>query len=437
MARKVFISILGTGYYNRTKYYSDKVDSFVETRFVQEATLKLLTQDWDKNDHAYFFLTKSARESNWNDPAQTNHTLVRRGERDTYTGLSKILKGMALAYQYDTIDIPDGNNEEDIWKIFQIVYNRFSKNDEIYFDITHAFRSIPMLVMVLINYAKFLKNIKVKSITYGNWESRNEENLSPIIDITSFSELQDWTNAANNFVNFGNSGSISELANKKIKPILRETKGADEIANGIRNFSKNITQLTEALSTNRAFLFEEGILTSKILKEINILEQHKIIEPLKPLLNKTKEKIESFSENDPVLNIFRAVRWCLDANLIQQAYSLLREGMINYILSIVFPDEYPQYQVDPTFRELVSAALKIISENLQETNWNEIAKKNKEFIQKIIEFDLLSDLIKEYVSLGQYRNDIMHAGFRSDRHEASKLIKKIEKSYNTIYSLII
>ena len=29
--------------------------------------------------------------------------------------------------------------------------------DELYFDLTHGFRYLPMLVMVLINYSKFLK----------------------------------------------------------------------------------------------------------------------------------------------------------------------------------------------------------------------------------------------------------------------------------------
>ncbi|MEA3505330.1 MAG: TM1812 family CRISPR-associated protein, partial [Bacteroidota bacterium] len=171
MARKVFISVLGTGYYSKTKYYCENKDENVETHFIQEAMLKFYSNEFKKNDKAYLFLTRKARNDNWESPAQKNNKFVIEGKSDSYQGLEETLKG----FDFDVIskDIPDGNNEEEIWEIFQKVFDVLELEDEVYFDITHAFRSIPMLIMVLINYAKFLKKINVKSITYGNWEGRD------------------------------------------------------------------------------------------------------------------------------------------------------------------------------------------------------------------------------------------------------------------------
>ena len=227
MARKVFLSVLGTGYYNKTTYYLNDKNKAFKTRFIQEATLKLLPVNWTKNDKTIFFLTNKARISNWESPAQQEDSRVKNGERDTYKGLKERIEELNQNYQIIAKDIPDGNNEEEIWNIFNIVYNELETEDELYFDITHAFRSLPMLIMVLINYAKFLKKVKVKKITYGNFEGKDGNNFSPIIDLTSFSELQDWANAANTFVKFGNIEDVASLMpdDENIKVLKSYFKG--------------------------------------------------------------------------------------------------------------------------------------------------------------------------------------------------------------------
>lgn len=52
--------------------------------------------------------------------------------------------------------IPEGRNEQEMWEIFQKVYGQMHEGDELYIDLTHAFRYLPMLVLVLSNYAKLI-----------------------------------------------------------------------------------------------------------------------------------------------------------------------------------------------------------------------------------------------------------------------------------------
>ena len=73
MARKVFISVLGTGYYEACKYIKGSFCS-TETRFIQQATLEYLkvcnnwvtkNADGEVVDRIIILLTDGAKETNW------------------------------------------------------------------------------------------------------------------------------------------------------------------------------------------------------------------------------------------------------------------------------------------------------------------------------------------------------------------------------------
>ena len=155
MGRKVFISVLGTGYYGECVYARDGFTSS-STRFIQHATLEMLTQkgNWTADAHAYVLLTKEARETNWHIPGGMR-TSMRTKADEPYAGLESVIDGMKLPFEVSGIDIPMGKNEEEIWQVFDIVYGVLQEDDEVYFDLTHGFRYLPMLVLVLGNYASF------------------------------------------------------------------------------------------------------------------------------------------------------------------------------------------------------------------------------------------------------------------------------------------
>ncbi len=217
----VFLTVLGTGAYSEANYkYGENI---YKTRFIQEALISEFCKTWSKDDKICVFLTKGAKEKNWNND------------------LEKLLKTLNLEVQIIPVDIKDGQNEEEIWEIFDELYKSVNENDSIIFDITHSFRSIPMLVIVFLNYAKVLKNVNLSGIYYGAFEAaKNNNGISPIFDLTPFSILQDWTNATNIFLQTGDSSYINELAQNQINPILKKTKGADENARAIQYVMKNL-----------------------------------------------------------------------------------------------------------------------------------------------------------------------------------------------------
>ena len=154
--------------------------------------------------------------------------------------------------------------------------------EEIIVDITHSFRSLPMLLITLLNFAKQVKRIKVTGIYYAAFESlgtmseiakiQPEDRIVPILNLTSFSQLQDWTNATYDFINYGNV--------KRFRTLINASKDLNNNYNVIEKFfpTRVVDKLNElveniALCRGKELLsFNYDELKSNIiaLKEIKI-----------------------------------------------------------------------------------------------------------------------------------------------------------------------
>lgn len=109
-----------------------------------------------------------------------------------------------------------------------------NKNDEIYLDITHSFRSLPMYMMNLLLYMKTIsdKQVKIANISYGMLEAsaRNAEgqSITPVVNLTDTEHIMDWIIGAYAFKEYGNSYKIAELL---------DAESEKEAANRFREFS--------------------------------------------------------------------------------------------------------------------------------------------------------------------------------------------------------
>jgi CRISPR-associated Csx2 family protein len=192
MARKVFISFLGSSYYEECQYSSGEFISS-KTRFVQQATLEWIKSKEDVYpDLVKILLTNGeygSRKTNW-DKAILERYNFQTKQKEPYIGLEKVLGELGI--NISAVDIPDGKNEMEIWNIFETVFEQLKKEDELYLDITHGFRYLPMLVVVMSAFAKKIKQITVAHISYGNYESRNKaNNIAPFVDLLPLQNIQE------------------------------------------------------------------------------------------------------------------------------------------------------------------------------------------------------------------------------------------------------
>ena len=75
---------------------------------------------------------------------------------------------------------------------FLEILDNIEDNDEVYFDITHLFRSVSVMSFIMAEFGKTYKNFKLAGIYYGMLK-KDEPSL--IIDISMFFDLLEWAKA--------------------------------------------------------------------------------------------------------------------------------------------------------------------------------------------------------------------------------------------------
>lgn len=450
MARKVYISFLGTNNYLQCHYSVDGKNS-VLTRFVQEALINHYCMEWTENDEIIIFGTSGANGSiqkNWCDNGQEK---VQENKEIENRGLYGILKSKNIKAKLNNITpIPEGFSENEIWEIFNIVFEQLQLDDEIYLDVTHAFRSIPIFSVILFNYARLLKNTKLVAIHYGAFEKLGpvsevklipgEQRIAPVLDLMPFVSLQDWTIAARNFIDYGKADKIHKLLEEKYKQINRVWEGKNQEANKLKDIDKNLIRHSESIISNRIDDIIKGNDLKKALLEAK--QADTVVAPaFKPLLGKIEEKVKDFSQND-LNNIFSATEWCIQHELFQNAYSILLEGTISLMLNQINEVYSGQtFLIESKRGTIIHAAQsfqhrKSKEECIKLYRIDDKLKNETTEIHDVIEkiWDLLNEeLANTIVALNAKRNSYMHGGTGTNPLGSFQNLKSdIEKYYRQI-----
>jgi CRISPR-associated Csx2 family protein len=414
---KSFISILGTNDYLECRHsYKNKIsDSIV--KYVQEDLIKFFCQDFTEQDEIRIFLTNLARARNWEND----------GFKKSNEGLKSRLFKTGLKCKVNDYSIPDGNNENDIWEIFEIILNTFHQDEIVIVDITHSFRFLPMLLTTLLNYAKYQKNITIKGIYYAAFESLGtineikdippENRITPIFDLTSLSLLQDWTVASFDFINNANVQKLNQL-------VSEENKFIKSLSDNQKFFPQNVIRKLEKLINNIALCRGKELLEfdyNDLKENINKLRDLPFLpKPFFFLIDELYKKVQNFNNNCNDLIIVLA-DWCLEHNFYQQMVTLLQEFSITLIL-----DECSLENYYDKYRIITSQSFRILAQKLSEESWQSPAKENKEITSQILNSSKLKSLKDSFQALTDLRNDINHAGFLRDARNVDSIKSRLK-----------
>lgn len=449
----VFISFLGTNNYTRCNYFfSDFVTGIKKIekiRFVQEALIEHLCANWTVNDKIFIFLTKDAETLNWNDGGQKERDgKVIDQDKDGYPlkGLKTQIAKMKLkASVIPVTDVPEGYSEKQIWEIFTLVQKSVEKEDTLWFDITFGFRSLPMLVMVLLQYLKTIKNIKVGGIYYGAFESLGkikdvgqiplDKRDAPVLNLTAFHNMQIWTAGADIFTNFGDAGRIREAIQQDCEK-ERNVQGRKIIHEKLNLLADSLEKTGLLFDTARGLEIYGGEPFEKVKLAVKELKNNnEVPAPLKPLLDTIHLKLNSFASNN-IHNGFAAVKWCINHHLIQQGITLLQETIVSWLCELSNLD----WEIEND-RKLASQAIKIVAKNKPKDSWLNLSKK-REAESKMLQSTIrnFKNLAEGYCRLSTLRNDINHGGCRNENdnkpHKAEVFKCQLEEIYESINSSI-
>lgn len=366
------LTFLGLGDYDKTTYIKhNDPNKTCETALFPKAVARLYDPD-----QIIAFTTRRVQER----------------KKDDLERLAGELNG-----KFITVDIPDGNSEAQLWDIFQRCADAVDLNDEIILDITHAFRSIPVLVFIVAGYLRQVKQVRLKHIIYGAFEARDTTtDRTPIFDLTPFVQLLDWTNAVNVFQNSGDARPIAEL------------NISDDISEALKTLSEALLTNRTLDAQNAAFQFNSlnlhqleqgstpfGMLISQLQSNYGDLAVYMPSENPKKSLEKQKRQIAWYVKNQHYL----------------QAITLMREWLISY-----------ECLQQGNSRWLSRGSREAAENALNERLHNQSSQLSVE-LASLASNQTLTTLWGQCIEV---RNDMGHCGMRYARKSAPEVIQAIE-----------
>ena len=314
--RRVYLSFLGLGQYDKTTdkfsyrettYELDGKQSH-QTRFVQTAEQMLL--GWDRFDIIYIAAT---------DKSVAAH----------FTDLQEELS--ACRGDVQLIELDEDMSESGQWKWFEKIFSVIEEGDELCVDLTHGYRSIPVIFSTAINFLQKTKRIKVSHVFYGAYEKNKK--MTPLVDMRAFYDINIWADAVTRLTDNADARGIAEAAH-----VTGQHQFA-ELANG---------QFTDtcSLATRKIINIDVNNVTGAVNQLLACIE--KLQQNCSPgtdvLLGMVKEKFAALSDPDMVnpdrdgytLEYFRIqldlAALLLDHGLLMQAFTVMREWLASLVM---------------------------------------------------------------------------------------------------------
>ncbi len=408
---KVLIAALGTGrikegkeeaskrVYEPARYRVDKNGKEYNTPFIVAALAEELkldriilvgTQNSMWEEVYKYFTEKCNKEADIDYWVSLGEKVTSGLKADSITneGLLKVNEALDNYIRYLKNDatgaskcvlVEYGLNVAELWRnfgIFMGIEKILEEGDEVYLDITHAFRSIPMFMYLMMDFIETLqggksesKKIKLSGIYYGMLEVAKDLGYAPIVDLEPMFSISKWIRATHSFVNYGNGFLMAGL--------IKNTE-----------FQKTITNISEQTSIN--YLVELRREIKDLDKKIKELERDNIEEIVfMYMIPVLKEFINRFGglNNDSDFQLAMA-KWYFDNKNYSNGYICTAEAVLTRLCEI--------YGLDITKienRELIKPLM-----------WrrNNIFRGRNEQLDKLISI---------YSEVNPIRNKIAHASF--------------------------
>lgn len=263
---KVLITSIGTGYdffnkrfsYREFNYFSfENHDKTYTTRYFYDAYKNIFGcdkviflgtagSDWCSLYEYLFEDNKKNYDKGYSDELLKLLLSENKNQADINTVRSKLtpIKEKMGDFCLDIILLKYGLNDSEHVENFELlkrISELLNDGDEVVFDITHSFRSLPLYELISMNYFKDVlkKDIKIKQVTYAMGEVGKEfGGKVPIVDMTKTLTLLDCIRAVDEYNRFGTAYALAEILD------------GDEVIRLNKEEKRVLKNLTEPVTSN-------------------------------------------------------------------------------------------------------------------------------------------------------------------------------------------
>lgn len=302
----------------------------------------------------------------------------------------------------------DCEQQENVAKFLDLE-QYINAGDELYVDITHSFRSLPMYIMNLLLYIKVVseKNVSIRNISYGMYEAYSKDSnghcITPVVDITDIETIMDWIIGAYSFKEFGNSYKIADLM---------ELEGRKDVTTRLTNFSDmmNLGYLDgiwhQISNFNAMKNFQYSPIPQRLLPQI--IDE----------FNKQFTRVSTASSFK-----YNIAKWHFEHKNYASSYLVLLEAILTYV------QETCEYDYDNAIdnSDFAKVILRAKRESTAKFSNDEI-----ESCRKAMQNHHYGDLCNAVKSINQIRNAIAHQQKREATASSKELIKILKDNLNLV-----
>ncbi len=344
------------------------------------------------------------------------------------------------------VPIPLGKDERELWQIFASIAANVQRRDEVAFDITHGLRSSPLLGFLAAAFLRAGLEVNVRAILYGAYDVGKivSPGKTPMFDLSPMLGLLEWASAADRFNRTGDARYLATLVEKQRNTLARAAQG-DHVAldqiGALGSLASTLSKISEGLRLIRPHQVMDQVagLSERVERARPALERTAAAQPFQLLLNRvieTYQPLASPSATEPhdqarqTLEIERRlIHWYAERELWVQAISLAREWLVSWVMFHLGIVNITQRDM----RERISDAL-----GNEANDWVKARQAHQPF--ESIFFTKLPNVeqvLELWKPLTDARNDVLHAGMRSDPRKPEDLIEQIKKHITTLDMLAL
>lgn len=396
------LTSLGTGTYKQAEYI------WRDYRY-KTSLFPLALVEWLHPQEIIVFLTEdAAKHGNWTNYRQ------QVGDRCPVHG----------------VRIPDGRTEQEIWQIFDIITEEVNEGDTVTIDVTHAFRSLPMVFFAVTAFLRAVKSVKVEHILYGCYVT--EDTPAQVIDLTLMLELLDWTEGAKRFTEMGDARLIGNRLVQTQDRLHRQH--AANAPKSLKPAGEALKNLTSQIQSNRVL---EAMETAESLREKLQSAQDEIKEWAKPfhlLLGETLKQASLIADAcsrelsaETLGKQLAMVRQMQDYGMVVQAAELAREWMVNWAIwtSLRASEaEHPDWLEKEVRKNAEDEIFQIAGRPKPETAPRKLLPSLADRLNE----STREEFREVWNEIAELRNDLAHCGMKKGAKPGDRIVTRLKKA---------
>lgn len=413
------ISFLGATKYTETlyTYQGQDICYFCRSQYVAEAVVHIFFPQ-----KLYVFVTPEARKLHFD------------------TLKSRVKDHVDIV----AVPIATPQSDDDVWKLFNCITQEkvtledgteedfLCEGDSVILEITNAFRSIPILSLMISNYLRVIRKVELAAITYAEFVPGQQR--TPIRNLSISVPMLNWIVAAESFQRFGRFSDVSTLMHASSTQIDKE----------LNEIAEKMEQLSQALHTSRPVAAMQA--AHDLLERINHVRQRETttntssLQPFVLLLDKIQAEYSSMALAEPreqrqawrVLDrLLHMIDWYLDKDLPVHAMTFAREWLVSLIVYFEHKDIFD----DSRSRRAPGA--RAIAEDIINNKWSgTITEETRDALPDVRHiWQRVSDN-PDFQQAADIRNDLAHAGMRRNARSPEAIIRSVKEICGELKSLL-